>query len=452
MSTTTDNNHTSSNSSALVPPRIIQDVCFRFLEGVPQDYRKDNMRVFFEIEMAHWFYMDNYCDNQDFPDCKNIGFKDFSRLIFQQCGYLKSRSNQCDKLLDEFYLYKQHIPTNGAIMIDKSLEYVLLVQGYFASTNSWGFPKGKVNECEKPIDCAIREVLEETGYDITGKVNDKRSFSRYTNGKALTQLFVATDTEINFKFQPHANKEIRKIQWFRINTLPHDRNDFDSPAKVNMKPNNFYNVVPFVADILQFVKKEKIRRARKAKKEMQQVNGKLNTVASQQSITSTAAQSFTGETFLKMFSAPIMSSPLASPSSSSTGSTSSEPKSDTILVYTAPKEEKQVKKPSASASATPHPLSQSPIQLDESPTNRCLPPRPASSASQKSPPSTFLSCEEATLAIAKLLNVKPSSLAEHGKSQTQPSLSISTTPQRFQKKSKKSPLRFNSTKNQSVFY
>ena len=30
----------------------------------------------------------------------------------------------------------------------------------------WGFPKGKINEGEKMEDCAVREVLEETGLNI----------------------------------------------------------------------------------------------------------------------------------------------------------------------------------------------------------------------------------------------------------------------------------------------
>jgi ADP-ribose pyrophosphatase YjhB (NUDIX family) len=34
----------------------------------------------------------------------------------------------------------------------------LLVQGYWVKA-SWGFPKGKVNQDELPVDCAIREVL-----------------------------------------------------------------------------------------------------------------------------------------------------------------------------------------------------------------------------------------------------------------------------------------------------
>jgi mRNA-decapping enzyme subunit 2 len=42
---------------------------------------------------------------------------------------------------------------------------VLLVQGYW-SKSSWGFPKGKVNEEEAGHVCAVREVMEETGFDI----------------------------------------------------------------------------------------------------------------------------------------------------------------------------------------------------------------------------------------------------------------------------------------------
>lgn len=52
------------------------------------------------------------------------------------------------------------MPTYGAILLDVSLNYVLLVQGYYAK-NSWGFPKGKVNESEASTRCAVREVFEE---------------------------------------------------------------------------------------------------------------------------------------------------------------------------------------------------------------------------------------------------------------------------------------------------
>jgi len=73
--------------------------------------------------------------------------------------------DKLNDILNEFKQYKKNVPTYGAILMNKDLD-VLLVQPYFTKS-SWGFPKGKVNEDEDPIRCAIREVYEETGYDIT---------------------------------------------------------------------------------------------------------------------------------------------------------------------------------------------------------------------------------------------------------------------------------------------
>lgn len=47
------------------------------------------------------------------------------------------------QVMEEWRIYKSGVPTYGAALLDSSLNYVLLVQGYFAK-NSWGFPKGKV--------------------------------------------------------------------------------------------------------------------------------------------------------------------------------------------------------------------------------------------------------------------------------------------------------------------
>lgn len=49
------------------------------------------------------------------------------------------------------------VPTYGAVLLSADMKKVLLVQSYWAK-NSWSFPKGKVNENEEPIECAVREV------------------------------------------------------------------------------------------------------------------------------------------------------------------------------------------------------------------------------------------------------------------------------------------------------
>lgn len=65
-----------------------------------------------------------------------------------------------DQILDEWKNYKLSVPTYGAILVSEDHNHCLLVQSYFAR-NSWGFPKGKINENEDPAHCATREASRE---------------------------------------------------------------------------------------------------------------------------------------------------------------------------------------------------------------------------------------------------------------------------------------------------
>uniref|UniRef100_A0A0M3HGW6 DCP2 domain-containing protein n=1 Tax=Ascaris lumbricoides TaxID=6252 RepID=A0A0M3HGW6_ASCLU len=107
--------------------------------------QKSNViRICFQIELAHWFYIDFYCKGDDAtPKCAEIGLRDFIRQIFNHCDFLAEFSGQVDQVIEKWREYKSSVPTYGAILLDSSLNYVLLVQGYYAR-NSWGFPKGKV--------------------------------------------------------------------------------------------------------------------------------------------------------------------------------------------------------------------------------------------------------------------------------------------------------------------
>lgn len=81
-----------------------------------------------------------------------------SRLLrlFQHIPFLKKYENNLDKIYNDWREYKLMVPTFGAVLLDETLSHILLVQSYMAT--SWGFPKGKMNEEEDPVDCACREV------------------------------------------------------------------------------------------------------------------------------------------------------------------------------------------------------------------------------------------------------------------------------------------------------
>ena len=57
---------------------------------------------------------------------------------------------------------------------------VLVVQGWW-SRNSWGFPKGKVNEEELPHECAVREVIEETNVDVSSLIDSRHFLEKVIN-------------------------------------------------------------------------------------------------------------------------------------------------------------------------------------------------------------------------------------------------------------------------------
>lgn len=69
------------------------------------------------------------------------------------------------------------VPTFGAILLDDTLSSILLVQSYMAT--SWGFPKGKINEEEDPVDCACREVRKTYILNIQRTIYSLECVNRY---------------------------------------------------------------------------------------------------------------------------------------------------------------------------------------------------------------------------------------------------------------------------------
>lgn len=49
------------------------------------------------------------------------------------------------------------------VFVEGGVTKILLVEQYSAQGTHWGFPKGKVNEGESPLECAAREAKEEVG-------------------------------------------------------------------------------------------------------------------------------------------------------------------------------------------------------------------------------------------------------------------------------------------------
>lgn len=132
----------------------------------------------------------------------------------------------------------RQIPVYGAVLLTPDLSNVLLVQSFHGKY--WGFPKGKVNQSERPVDCAVREVYEEVGFDGRQHVNESDYLENVTKQGKKTGMFIMKDVPPDFAFEPRVRKEIAGIQWFPIDSLPTHRDAGDT----NKRKFNLHGFVP----------------------------------------------------------------------------------------------------------------------------------------------------------------------------------------------------------------
>lgn len=76
----------------------------------------------------------------------------------------------------------------GVVIVDANNRVLL---GHNTNGDYWGFPKGRQDPNETEIETAIREVKEETGFDLTGKKLVKLSSNAvYKDGVKHISLFM----------------------------------------------------------------------------------------------------------------------------------------------------------------------------------------------------------------------------------------------------------------------
>lgn len=207
---------------------VIDDLCMRFLVNLPAVEYESFERLFFAIESAHWFYDDFYRENN--PSLPRLPLKAFAAKLFDNTDLLRHHGDKVDQLTARFQSYKQEVPTCGAAIINPTLDKVLLVRAWGGNAR-WGFPKGKLSKDETERDAAVREVLEETGFDLSALIDDNTFYVDSMSGGRYSRIFVVTGVPENTIFETRTRKEISDIKWVPLDALP----DFPKAAKVQRK-------------------------------------------------------------------------------------------------------------------------------------------------------------------------------------------------------------------------
>ncbi|CAH8494350.1 unnamed protein product [Dicrocoelium dendriticum] len=224
----------------------------RFILNLPTELKEECnrnfVRLFFEVERAHWFYLDHYIED---PSIGGVDMYGFTERLFEQFPSIVPGGVDWREKFLEWRKYRGETETGSAIILDQYFEMLLLVQGFYG--NRWNFPGGKLNENETFIDCAAREVLEETGLDVEYRIIPSLYIDRNIGG-TLRRAFIVEDMPRISRLQPCTCNEIEAITWFNLQDLPTHAQDTNPMKKFNMRPNNFYMILPFMKQLKEYVR------------------------------------------------------------------------------------------------------------------------------------------------------------------------------------------------------
>lgn len=158
-------------------------------------------------------------------------------------------------------------------MLNEAMDQAILVKGWNKGA-SWSFPRGKINQEEDDLKCAIREVYEETGFDVekAGLVPENRSVKYFEHiiREQHLRYYVIPSVPMDYKFAPRTRKEISDIRWYKLADLPGRPKKKPGQDTSAAAPNasRFYMVAPFIEPLNRWVKqqlkrKEKLRYSHK---------------------------------------------------------------------------------------------------------------------------------------------------------------------------------------------
>lgn len=221
---------------------VLEDLLVRFVINCPSEDLSSIERVFFQLEEAQWFYVDFIRAIN--PSLPQLRMKNFSKQILEICPLIWKWGDPSDARA-RFGKYKQTIPVRGVAMFNESLSKVLLLQG--TESNSWSFPRGKINKEETDEKCAVRECLEETGFDVSDKIDENEYVERTIGGKNY-KIYLIKNISEETKFQPMVRNEIKDIKWIHWSKVVKD-------LKVNS--NAYYLVPSMQKPITNWINKQK---------------------------------------------------------------------------------------------------------------------------------------------------------------------------------------------------
>ncbi len=176
----------------------------------------------------------------------NLSEQDFCYGILKNCEFLEGHLQRFEETYAEFSKYRRLVPTYGAVLLNKEMDKVVTVAHYDSGNKI--FPKGKINQGESEIECAIREVYEEAGLDITELINEKEYLFIEGVDEKYLKLFVVAGIDENTPLKPTVSFEIEDVRFYSLTELEN---------RCRKKDRAFKQIQQLIGLIIKWVQKKK---------------------------------------------------------------------------------------------------------------------------------------------------------------------------------------------------
>lgn len=207
-----------------IPNATLDELAVRFLLNATEYDFEHPERFYFILEEAHWFYIDFFQRQEGHP---KLNFQTFKGLFLKHVRindfvddcFGARRSEYCAKIdcvkdyTCFFNRYKHSVPVYGGFIFNPSMDSLLLVKGYM-KTSQYVFPRGKRDFGESGVECAIREIYEEIGLNISKKIINYTLRTSDTN-----TMFLILNVDENISLKTRTRNEIRSIKWIPIKDI-----------------------------------------------------------------------------------------------------------------------------------------------------------------------------------------------------------------------------------------
>lgn len=127
----------------------------------------------------------------------------------------------------------QYEKSCGALVFRRHHGNIELLLIRNANGGRWSFPKGHVEENETEEETAIREIMEETGIEVSIQSNFREVIT-YTPKKDITKdviYFLAR--AVTFDYTPQV-EEVARIKWVEINNA-HTMLSYDNDRQLVLR-------------------------------------------------------------------------------------------------------------------------------------------------------------------------------------------------------------------------